>query len=302
MLVAASHWHDDHIKGLSETVRHCRSAKLAFCSIFTNHEFLGLLKHYDDQPVDKIDRGGTELLKCLENAQPNSQQIQVVQENSIIFVSEAGTLAHGFRVELLALTPSSDLYLEFLRRLRSSVDESIGEAKTRLVEPDRNAISVAMLFSIGNQSVLLGADLEDNNDPDRGWNAVIRNRREQKNLAHIHKIPHHGSANAHNPQVWETLLHPKTWSVVTPWRKGGGVLPKEEDKARIKELSEEAHLTSTKKHIPLRRRYDRETLKHLKKSGADLMIAGFSDGYVRYRWKPPAKTPSISLFNGAVKL
>ncbi|MCY3874702.1 MAG: hypothetical protein OXF88_10470 [Rhodobacteraceae bacterium] len=299
--VAASHWHDDHIKGLSKTVKQCRSARLAFSNAFTKEEFLALLYSYEDQPVGKIDRGGTEFLKCLQHAQKAGRQIKPLSEDTVVIDFDAGVLAHKQRVELRALSPSSAQFFDFLRRCPSYVNDNIGEPKTRLVAPRRNDLSVAMLFSIGEQAVLLGADLEEVGDPEKGWQAVVKLRGPREHLAHIHKIPHHGSSGAHLGQVWQSLLHRNPWSVVTPWIHGGIVLPKPADKARIRRLSTESYLTSTKRES-LKKNYDRETLKHIKRSGVDFRTAVFSGGFVTFRWTPPATTPSVSLYNGAVVL
>ena len=296
--VAASHWHDDHIKGLSETVKQCRSARLAFSNAFTKEEFLALLYCYEDQPVSKIDRGGTEFLECLQHAREKGRQIKPLSEDTVVIDFDAGVLAHKQRVELRALSPSSAQFIDFLRRCPSFVDDNIGKPKTRLTAPKRNDLSVAMLFSIGEQAVLLGADLEEVGDPNRGWQAVISLRGSREHLAHIHKIPHHGSSGAHLDQVWQSLLHPKPWSVVTPWMHGGNVLPHPQDKARIRQLSTAAYLTSTKRNS-LKTNYDKETLKHIKRSGVDFWRAVFSGGYVTFRWTPPAMRPNVSCYNGA---
>jgi len=298
VIVAASHWHDDHIKGLSDTVKICTSATLAFSGAFTNKEFLALLQYHEDQPVGKIDKGGTEFLKCLKHAKTAKQLIKPLFADTIIVDFETEALAHKQKVELRALSPSSDQFLNFLCQCPNFVTDNIGKAKTRLTIPNRNDLSVAMLFSIGKQSVLLGADLEEIGNSNRGWQAVVELRKSRKHLAHIYKIPHHGSSGAHLDQVWQYLLFPKPLSVVTPWMHGGQILPKETDKNRIKGLSSKAFITSVKKQ-PLKRNYDRETLKYLKRWNIDLKKAVFSGGYVTFRWIPPETNPNISTYNGA---
>jgi len=300
-VVAASHWHDDHIKGLADTVKSCQSANLAFGSAFTRDEFLALLQYHEDQPVEKIDRGGTEFLKCLRYAAMNGRQIKPLVADTVIIDIDPGSLAHGKRVELRALSPSSAQFMDFMRQCPNLVTANLGKPKTRLVPPNRNDLSVAMLFSIGNQSVLLGADLEEVGNPAKGWQAVITLRGSRKHLSHIHKIPHHGSCGAHHDQVWQRLLCPNTWSVVTPWMHGRKVLPQQTDKARIKKLSTKSYLTSTQRISP-KKSYSRETLTHLKRIGVNFRKGILSGGYVTFRWTPPAKEPKVSPYNGADRL
>jgi len=249
----------------------------------------------------RIDRGGTELLKCLLHAKAKELKIKPLLEDTVVIDFDSGELDHGQRVELRALSPSSAQFQDFLRRIPNFVDNNLGKAKTRLVAPNRNDLSVAMLFSIGEQAALLGADLEEVGDPDKGWQAVVGIRGSRQNLPHIHKIPHHGSSGAHCDQVWQHLLRRKPWSVVTPWVQGGKELPGPKDKARIRRLSTAAYLTSTRRSS-LKKSYDRETLKHIERSGVNFRKAVFSGGFVTFRWRPPAKIPRVTLHNGAVIL
>ena len=297
--VSASHWHDDHIKGLSETVKQCRSARLAFSGAFTELDFLALLQYFDDQPVATIDRGGTEFLKCLQYAGQVGRTIKPLLEDTVVADFDAGALAHGQRVELRALSPSSAQFVDFLRNCQRSIHCNLGTAKTRLAS--RNDLSVAMLLSIGEQSALLGADLEEIGDPDKGWQAVVKLRGSRKHLAHILKVPHHGSSSAHLDQVWENLLIPKPWSVITPWIRGGRTLPKPKDAERIRRHSTAAYLTS-KSRSSLKLKYDWQTLKHIKRSNVKIEKAVFKGGHVTFRWRPPNRKPNVTLHNGASRL
>ena len=44
--VAASHWHDDHTKGLSTVIDECRSASFCLSSALQKQEFVGLLEAF----------------------------------------------------------------------------------------------------------------------------------------------------------------------------------------------------------------------------------------------------------------
>jgi len=45
-LIIASHWHDDHIRGLSSVLRSCVAAKFCASSALSKKEFLAVLKAY----------------------------------------------------------------------------------------------------------------------------------------------------------------------------------------------------------------------------------------------------------------
>lgn len=299
--VVASHWHDDHIKGLADVLSACSNSRFSLSSALQKEEFLGVLEAFEDQPVRKLDRGGTEVLRCLRVARDKELKVRPLGEETIIHEVEAGVLGHGDRVELRALSPSGKQFLQFLARMEGYVEATRGKAKKRLSEPGRNDLSSAMLLTVGDRSVLLGADLEDNPDRQLGWRAVVDNHKDRSLASKAFKVPHHGSPNAHNDEVWDQLLDGETYSVVTPWRLGGRQLPSEEDKVRISDRSAEAFITSTETRS-LKKKYSAQVMKLIRQSGTELKSVTMRDGSVTMRWKPGEAEPSVSLARGASKL
>ena len=43
VLVVATHWHDDHIEGITELIEKCPNAKYAVTSAFGNHDFISAI-------------------------------------------------------------------------------------------------------------------------------------------------------------------------------------------------------------------------------------------------------------------
>ncbi len=258
--VSASPWHDDHVKGLAKTIKACQAAQLAFGSVLQPKEFVAFLFAHEMQPVQKLDRGGTELLRCLEILKQSRRVIKPLLADTLTFDFAQEKLAHRLRVEMRALSPSGQQFAEFIQRIGHFPMVSQGQPKGRISDPSRNHLSVAMLLTIGNQGVLLGADLEQVADSQKGWNAVVDNRRGQPPCSHIFKIPHHGSCNAHNSAVWKEMVVQQPWAVVTPWRKGGHDLPQATDVTRLKNYTNKCYITSTK--LPSsKKRYRRDTMK-----------------------------------------
>ena len=296
--VSATHWHDDHIKGLAKTAQACSSARLALGAALRRTEFVAFLQVHEDQPVQKLDRGGTELLNCLRLAKERGRPVKVLQEDTIIFDYEEHQLAHGERVELRALSPSAVQFTDFLRRIGKFPMTHEKQPKRRILEPSRNDLSVAMLLSVGKKTALLGADLEEVGNQQKGWQAVVDLRRGKGPAAEVFKVPHHGSQNAHNNDVWQHMLSDSVWSVVTPWRRGGNYLPKKRDIERLQKFSGRCYLTSSKVETP-KRRYGNEILKLVKAADVKLDTAVYSGGRVTVRWVPKVGVPTIRLVNGA---
>src|SRR5262249_47695351 len=116
---------------------------------------------------------------------------------------------------------------------------------------EANDISVAIWLSAGPHRVLLGADLERHADPQRGWGAVLGSPVRPAGRASVYKVAHHGAANAHQDEVWSTLLAEAPIAALSTWNRGGK-LPRSEDVARILALTPEAYVTSSlsRRHRP----------------------------------------------------
>ncbi len=300
--VSASHWHDDHVKGLAKTIEACESARFSLGAALQTKEFVAFLIDHEAQHTKLLDKGGTELLRCLQLMAEGRRVVSPLMAGTLIFDFDPGELEHKKRVELRALSPSGKQYTDFLKRIDKFYQSNHLVPKVRINDPNPNHLSVAMLLTIGNQSVLLGADLEQERDPNKGWNAVLGDRQDRSNRSHIFKIPHHGSKNAHNDVVWKKMIKQPTWSVVTPWVKGGNNLPLESDIKRMKGFPQNTcHITSTGS-TQSSYRADRETNKLIKKTGTTIDRCIFSDGRVSYRWVPGDKSPDVKLSGSANQL
>lgn len=297
--VSASHWHDDHIKGLTKTIEACPNARLSLGAVLRHAEFLAFLQVHEDQPVRTLDRGGTELLGCLRLVNESKRPIKPLSEDTIVLDLDACHLAHGRDVELRALSPSGRQFTDFLERIKSFPDTNEGRAKGRIAEPSRNDLSVAMLLRIGQQSVLFGADLEELNHAQKGWRAVVDARRGRRPRSNLFKVPHHGSLNAHNQDVWNELLEDPR-SIVTPWNTGGRHLPTKADLDRLSDLSLQCYLTSERKVVPLKKRYSADVVRLINASEVKVETTSYSSGYVTVRWVPGDESPNILLFGGAI--
>ena len=297
--VSASHWHDDHVRGLAKTLETCRSARLSIGGALQSAEFVAFLQAHEDQPIQTLDRGGTELLKCLRLVVERGRAVKPLHEDTIIFDFDSGELAHNLPVELRALSPSGIQYTDFLRRIRHFPHIHEGQPKGRIAEPSRNDLSVAMLLTVGGEGVLLGGDLEQLSSPQKGWKAVVEARRGRRPRAQFFKVPHHGSYNAHNDDVWSEILAKKVFSIVTPWTRGAHRLPKDSDLVRLRRLSGACYLTSTRLISP-KRRYSAEVMKLIRAADVKFSTAIYSGGQVTIRWVPNVGSPRVQLLNGAV--
>jgi len=156
------------------------------------------------------------------------------------------------------------------------------ETKRTVASQDPNHLTVVTKVDIGETSILLGGDLESTRDPDRGWTAVLKSDVRSKQPAQIFKIPHHGSKNAHDDEVWKTMLAPNPYVVLAPYNKGKK-LPSAADIKRIDGLTPNAFSTSNLALAKSGKQRPPAVLKQLREMGIQLRAPEPFMGGVTFR-------------------
>lgn len=301
-LVIATHWHDDHIRGLSKIVESCTSAKFVCSIALQNKEFTELLTAYGQRLMVESSGGVDEfrdVLKILKErgAMLKSRYIPIkhaIEGRPLWPNVTVGGSESNFNCTIKPLSPS-DAALHAAMLDFSKLLPKPKEAKRRLIATDPNHSAVVLWVTAGNFSILLGSDLEEVGDSQSGWSVIINSTTRPTGKASFFKIPHHGSQNAHHPDVWTTMLDSDPVAVLTPWRKNR--LPTEEDVKRICDLTNKAYTTAnfTKKGKINR---DRTVEKTIKETVRNIGLLYPSFGHVRFRVKQDG-SPKIELFGDA---
>lgn len=282
-LILATHWHDDHIKGLSDTLDACSGADFAIPLPMTHRDFLAYLMVNDNQRGLEVGRGGTEIIKCLRGAV--SRKSKYVVSDRSVKVWDEGALSHGQRVELMALSPSDGRVKDFMVEIGRFLDDvperpsAASPPKGRIATKNKNDLSVATVLTVGSFALLFGADVEEDGNSEYGWSNIVDARRGRSPKPHIFKVAHHGSEGSHHAGVWADVLRAEPISVVTPWLLGGNSLPSEVDKRRISSLSKVSYITSSEL-VSLKKRYARDKLRLIERSGVKVSSCIFRCGSV----------------------
>jgi beta-lactamase superfamily II metal-dependent hydrolase len=253
-LIVASHWHDDHIRGLSSVLRSCVAAKFCASSALSKKEFIAVLKAYGQNRTIRSGSGAREIiatLAILKERNSVSHPIRAIA-SKLLFRWDAALTGHGQPAEVWSLSPSDGQYEKFLVELGSMLP-SDGEEKLRLTSQSPNHLSVVTWLSIGSYAFLFGADLEEVGKPDLGWSAIALSETRPFGRALFFKIPHHGSQTAHHADTWRLLVEPEAVSVLTPWNKNR-MLPSRADVERLLGINPHAYSTSNLRPEPIVRR------------------------------------------------
>jgi hypothetical protein len=232
-LVVASHWHDDHIRGIAQVVRYASSARFACSAALRCEEFLTLVEAYAEAKLVEHTSGLSEFAEVLQILQDRGAQRNLAGPHH--WAADGSRLYQNsdpFNVEVYALSPSSGTITDgriAIARLLPQVDEAI----RRFPRVSPNDSSVALLVKADVDGFLLGADLERGREG-RGWRAVVDSQVRPGGQSSTYKVAHHGSSNADLSDTWTTLLVATPYALLTPYAGGRQPLPSEGDVHRIK--------------------------------------------------------------------
>jgi hypothetical protein len=292
-VIVATHWHDDHICGLSKIVHDCNNAQFVCSEAIGKREFLEFI--YSDSDLHESRPGIKELRNILETlSQRKGVLVRAVESKVII---------DDINYKILSLSPSD--YAITLAQ------QEICDLLPKAMKPRRgipciqpNNTSVVLLINVNGHAILLGADLENSSDDRLGWARVISAPGRPRNLlSNAFKIPHHGSDDSNHESVWNDLLTVNPCSFLTSFIKGRCILPKRDDIERILGLTNQAWIT-TNPYIK-RRPYKRDrTVEKTIKDTVRSMRSISDTGHIRMRLDSRKNCDSwdVELFDAAVSL
>jgi beta-lactamase superfamily II metal-dependent hydrolase len=236
-IIACSHWHDDHFKGLGQLYAAYPTAKFWMSGALKQNEFITLMEAYREWPAENepLTSGLKELTACIDQAKKQGSAPNFSTHDQRMW------LASDSSAELWSLSPSS----EMIRLGFEDISQLIPKpwaVKNGAAIKGPNHIAVAMHFRAGEHSVLLGSDLEEHGNPLTGWSAVLNSTSKPPQMASLYKVAHHGSQTAEHPKIWSDLLKPRPVSVITPFSRSR--LPLDRDVTRIKGHSSQVFLSS----------------------------------------------------------
>lgn len=305
-LVAVTHWHDDHVRGISEIFDACQNAKFSFSGALRHEEFLTLASTYAGQAIPEgsgVDEIGG-ILRSLDRRKESGQQFispTIAHQDRTLLQDELAIDGTTVPVEIVALSPSDSAEIQANTSFAQLIPEpGKDDKKVRIAPPSRNMTSVVILVRIGEVNILLGSDLELTEDPTMGWLAILNGSNVFTSRAEVFKVPHHGSENAHCDELWEQKLTTDPYSLLSPWMRGGNFIPRSDDIARIKNLTPNFYMTSLPKKAKWKPR-DRVVEEMVKTSTRSISELELGSGHIRLRQdiRNPDSEWTVELFGAA---
>ncbi|GBD96556.1 hypothetical protein BMS3Abin06_01442 [bacterium BMS3Abin06] len=293
--IIATHWHDDHIRGLGDVYKACTSAEFV-CSVALNFpEFITLVQTYENNIMAK-DTGIDEFKTIVNELLHRKKKPVFAMANTPLWRKEIKD-NNGNEKEccIYSLSPSNHAITAAMIDIQRN-QATKKDAKKRVIATSPNHAAVVLWISIGDFNILLGSDLENTRNTDSGWSAIVNSTLRPQGRAKYFKIPHHGSQNAHSLEVWQHMMDTDHVSILTPFHKL--LLPTRSDVDRICSLSERSFSTSSLKQKKVKR--DKSVEKMIKDTVKNIRLANPSFGQVRQRVS--SNGSSIDLFLDATSL
>ena len=259
-LVLCTHWHDDHIRGISELLEQTPNAIFSIAKVTDIEKFLLFIELDSEKESISSNSSTLEFKKCLEIIDARNKIIKSSLSDRLLY----STSYNNLPINIYALSPS-DLSCKYFDKEISTLLSKFEAPNKKVPYQSINDRSVAILLQLGNHCALLGADLEAKTNKKLGWLDIIYNSQviNSCNKSSYFKIPHHGSVNGFHNGIWQNLLIPKPIATLTPWNRGKK-LPQASMVSKYLKLTTELHSTSkiSTSNKPKKRRHKiEETIK-----------------------------------------
>ena len=255
-LIVATHWHDDHIRGMAKLVDACPDAAFSCAAALRQDEFLSAIHALNRRGAFAATSGVRELHTVFGSLAERGRAPHFA-------IADRRLLATG-ACEIWSLSPHNAEFVRFLRSIGTLFPRE-GQTNFRVPDVSPNHLAVVLWVQVHDVAVLLGADLER-----AGWVQILDSPGRIQTGATAFKIPHHGAASAYEPRVWRELLDPNPVAVLTPWRRGGHVLPTPDDVRCLLGETDNAFVTSRVGRTVRPRRRDRAIERSIREANIRL--------------------------------
>jgi len=289
--IVASHWHDDHVRGISELADLYPDADFLMSSALNSIEATAFLSAHNAITAPGLSRGATELYKVLQR---RANVFHVHQRSSILEL-----VANGRNIRVAALSPVPAAFTQSILHFAQYLpDKKGGSPVNHAPELKPNLEAIAIHIDFDGDAALLGSDLEDHHSC--GWTAVVSDAWcAARHPGSAYKVAHHGSRTGEQPEIWTTLLEQSPSISMTPFNLGSVKLPTDEDRVRIRSKSKAAYISSGASKRP---EMDAAVLKRLGDVCNKLTRVNAGFGAIRLRKQISVRTWTPELFGDACTL
>jgi hypothetical protein len=225
-VVVATHWDDDHIRGLARVVTASPDAMFVCSAALRRKEAVGFFEQHQQRTMGgKYTSGVREFIRILDALRSSGRPRPK-------WALQDTLLARSGESTVTALAPSPETFNLSVLAVIAAIPAN-PPVGTSVREQTPNNSSVVLWLEIGGHRVVLGGDLEAGPNPALGWKAILDSLTPNGATAAAFKVPHHGSEDADESPVWDRLLTSNSLSGLTPYTRLAEPLPTATDIERL---------------------------------------------------------------------
>ena len=297
-IAVATHWHDDHIRGLSQIISNSQNCNFLVVSEALNTDnFLALTEH--DDLIKSFNSGIKEFRSILSHISKPGNALRL--RKAISDRPHFDDIVKSISIRISTLSPSDIEVDKAIKFFAEQLIELTNDPNFVLKKQNENDHSVVTLITIDDTTLLFGADLEFTGRTDSGWQNILDSLVISIPKSIIYKVPHHGSSTSHNDAIWENLLHTNVYALITPWKKGAGRLPLLTDATNILSKTNNAFITSKFGDVKVKKR-DKKVYKITNELDINITEIPYTYGHIRLRKKLNESNWNVELFGNALHL
>ncbi|MBB4341384.1 ComEC/Rec2 family competence protein [Rhizobium leguminosarum] len=219
-----THFHDDHIKGVSELVAKCPNSKIVIPDAWTADVFKRFVASVSDDTTLNRFSVTREIEKIFDILKGAKHRLFAASELTQLYPPPAHP--HSTGETLTVLTPTAVRKASFLSRLANDIDADVADAYA-FCENNKNSTSICCVLRQGNSYMLLGGDIE-NTAPDCDLSSIHKSHLSNVARYDLVKLPHHGSNTSFCTELRNLIDDTHTVVAITPYPRGHKRLPSSE--------------------------------------------------------------------------
>ena len=136
-LIVATHWHDDHIRGIAKMVEVCSQATFCCASVLCNKEFFTFTRALERRSFSYVSSGLREIHNVISRLMETRSIPRSALANRRIFVDG--------KCEIWSLSPSDRVFQDFLKSIRPRVSIGSSRRETRIPDLSPNKVAIALV-------------------------------------------------------------------------------------------------------------------------------------------------------------
>lgn len=274
VFVISTHWHQDHVTGIASLVKQCKKAEIYLSAALNCAEYKCFIGFNGEIPSQF--NPASAFKKLSDYTRKANRRLKVVVQDKVLY---HGKIA-GKDIMLTALSPNDATINYFQQTQLKELYNITGGIEQSITKPEPNLQSIVSLVTIEDFGVLLGADLEVTKHAELGWHGVLDSK--MRRTANIFKVPHHGSENGFDKQIWDRLLKPNPNLSITPIKIGRTILPTPIMINKLLNYSPNSYITATP-YVDDTAKHNHTIRKAIRSTGLKIKKTSYELGHVRFR-------------------